>query len=57
MLDRSEIERGFARLGAFAAADGIVIDLAVYGGSAIALAWGFRVATRDVDAVVRNGKN
>jgi hypothetical protein len=53
MLDRSDIENGFARLGALAAADGIVVDLAVYGGSAIALAWGFRVATRDVDAVVR----
>ena len=29
-----------------------MVDMAVYGGSAIVLAWEFRVATRDVDAVV-----
>ncbi len=39
-------------LGTHARREGKVIDLAVYGGSALMLASNFRVATEDVDAVV-----
>jgi hypothetical protein len=39
-------------LGTLARADGKIIDLAVYGGSALMLASNFRDTTRDVDAVV-----
>ncbi len=38
-------------LGTLAAAEGKVVDVAIYGGSALMLASNFRVATRDVDAV------
>ena len=53
MFSREEIRRGLVRLGELALAEQKIIDIAVYGGSAIVLAWGFRVATRDVDAVVQ----
>jgi hypothetical protein len=53
MFSKEDIERGLTRLGTIALEQGKIIDIAVYGGSAIALAWGFRVATRDVDAVVQ----
>ena len=38
-------------LGARAWSRGLTIDLAVYGGSCLALASNFRASTRDVDAV------
>jgi hypothetical protein len=51
-MDRDEIEKGLKRLGELANEDGVTIDLAVYGGSAIALRWEFRRATRDVDIIM-----
>jgi hypothetical protein len=51
MLTADDLDRAFAELGARARRDGKVIDLAVYGGSALMLASNFRIATRDVDAV------
>ena len=40
-----------SELGALVSAEGKVIEVAVYGGSALLLASNFRIATRDVDAV------
>jgi hypothetical protein len=48
---RERIVAAFCELGERAWARGVVIDLAVYGGSCLALASNFRISTRDVDAV------
>lgn len=48
---RERIVAALRELGARAWARGVVIDLAVYGGSCLALVSNFRVSTRDVDAV------
>lgn len=53
MLTRNDIMRGFRRLDALAREAGMLLDLALYGGAAMALAFDVREATRDVDAVVR----
>src|SRR5712691_2308138 len=52
MLTRAALQQAFMELGALARAEGKVIDLAVYGGSALMLASNFRETTRDVDGVV-----
>lgn len=52
-LSRKDIMRGLERLDAMAREANKVVELAVYGGAALALAFDMRVATRDVDAVVR----
>ena len=44
-------------LGTLARSEGKVIDLAIYGGSALMLASNFRVATQDVDAVAQVGQD
>ncbi len=51
MLTAAALHDAFIELGALARGEGKVIDLAVYGGSALMLASNFRLATRDVDAV------
>ena len=53
MLTRNDILWGFRKLDAIARESGVLVDLAVYGGAAMALAFDVRNATRDVDAVVR----
>lgn len=53
MLTKEIILQAFCRLGEIARDQGKVIDLAVYGGAAIALAFDARPSTKDVDAVVR----
>ncbi|MGQ0591282.1 MAG: hypothetical protein ACT4QB_01175 [Gammaproteobacteria bacterium] len=53
MFCQGEILRALTRLGEIAWDAQRILDMAVYGGSAIVLAWGFRVSTKDVDAVVR----
>jgi hypothetical protein len=50
-LTRDLLETALQRLGALAHADGRVIDIAVYGGSALMLVSNFRASTSDVDAV------
>jgi Nucleotidyltransferase of unknown function (DUF6036) len=50
-MRRDEILRALAALGAELAARGLVADLYVVGGAAIALAYNERRATRDIDAV------
>jgi hypothetical protein len=51
MLKADELDSAFTEPAVRARLEGKVIDLAVYGGSALMLASNFRVATRDVDAV------
>ncbi|MBA3520076.1 MAG: hypothetical protein H0T75_21105 [Rhizobiales bacterium] len=51
MLTAAALHDAFMELGLLARGEGKVIDLAVYGGSALMLASNFRVSTRDIDAV------
>lgn len=51
LLDRKGIEEAFRRLGDRLARRGVVADLYVFGGAAMALAYDARRATRDIDAV------
>ena len=50
-LTRELIEQAFDRMGAIAARRGLVIEIAVYGGSCLVLASDIRDASADVDAV------
>jgi len=56
MLTATDLHDAFMELGTRARREGKVIDLAIYGGSALMLASNFRVATRDVDAVAEGGQ-
>jgi hypothetical protein len=49
LLDREDIEEAFRRLGERLAKRGVVADIYVFGGAAMALAYDSRRATRDVD--------
>jgi predicted nucleotidyltransferase len=51
VLDRAGIEEVFRRLGDRLAKRGVVADIYVFGGAAMALAYDSRRATRDVDAL------
>jgi len=51
LLDRKAIERAFRKLGDRLARRGLVADIYVFGGAAMALAYDARRATRDIDAV------
>ena len=51
LLDRAAIEHAFRRLGDRLARRGVVADLYVFGGAAMALAYDARRSTRDIDAV------
>jgi len=53
MLKKEDIIRGLRGIDVKAKDARILIDLSVYGGAALALAFDLREATRDVDAVVR----
>jgi hypothetical protein len=55
MLTVQDLHEVFMELGLRAQREGKVIDLAIYGGSALMLASNFRVTTQDVDAVVDEG--
>jgi hypothetical protein len=57
MLTAQDLHDAFMELGARARREGKVIDLAIYGGSALMLASNFRVATQDVDAVVEGDQS
>lgn len=52
MLKKNDILRGLRKIDAKAKEAGVIIDLSIYGGAAMALAFDIRHATRDVDAVV-----
>ncbi|MDI1463906.1 DUF6036 family nucleotidyltransferase [Catellatospora sp. KI3] len=51
LLDRAAIEDAFRRLGERLARRGVIADLYVFGGAAMALAYDARRSTRDIDAV------
>lgn len=51
VLDRAALERAFRLLGDRLARRGVVADLYVFGGAAMALAYDSRRSTRDIDAV------
>jgi hypothetical protein len=51
LLDRATILDAFTRLGTRLARRGLVADVYVFGGAAMALAYDARRATRDIDAV------
>lgn len=51
LLDRTAIEDAFQRLGDRLAGRGVVADVYVFGGAAMALEYDARRATRDIDAV------
>lgn len=51
LLDRTAIEDAFRRLGDRLARRGVVADIYIFGGAAMALAYDARRATRDIDAV------
>jgi hypothetical protein len=51
LLDRAAIEHALRRLGDRLASRGVVADLYVFGGAALALAYDAHRATRDIDAI------
>lgn len=52
VLTKEDILNAFEEIGGMAKEQGVIVDIGVYGGSAIALQWEFRQSTRDVDIVV-----
>jgi hypothetical protein len=50
-FDRDTIEQAFSRLGELAEAAGAIVEISVYGGSALVLTTSFRTGTQDIDAV------
>jgi hypothetical protein len=53
LLDRTAIAEAFRRLGDRLARRGLVADIYVFGGAAMALAYDARRATRDIDAIFK----
>ena len=53
LLDRRAIEDAFRRLGDRLVQRGVIADIYVFGGAAMALAYDARRATRDIDAVFK----
>ena len=52
LLSRDDILRGLGRLNTLAKAADVIVDIAVYDGAALVIAYNARVMTRDVDAVI-----
>lgn len=52
LLKKEDILRGLGRLSNKAVEAAVTVDLSIYGGAALAIAFDLRHATRDVDAVV-----
>jgi hypothetical protein len=55
-FDRATIELAFERLGELARKAGKIVEISVYGGSALVLTTDFRIGTQDVDAVFENDR-
>jgi hypothetical protein len=55
-FNRATLQQAFERLGQMALAAGKIVEISVYGGSALVLITDFRVATRDVDAVFESDR-
>jgi len=56
VFDRQALEQAFRELGQRAYNEGKVVEIAIYGGSALMLTYDWRAATRDVDAVFEADK-
>ena len=56
-LGREDILRGLRKIDVIARKSGVIIDLSVYGGAAMALAFDLRRATRDVDVVIHGSRD
>jgi hypothetical protein len=54
VLDKATIETAFDEIGRRAVSEGVVLDMAVCGGSCLILASNIRLASEDVDAVYLN---
>jgi Nucleotidyltransferase of unknown function (DUF6036) len=54
ILSRKDILRGLRRLDEKARKAHLVVEIAIYGGAALCLAFDTRAATRDVDVVIRS---
>ena len=52
-LSSSRLRRALRRLGELAVAEGITLEISLYGGAVFTLVYGSRDATKDVDALVR----
>lgn len=52
-LDRDRLRRALRRLGELARAEGVELELALYGGAVFTLVYGSRDSTKDVDGVIR----
>jgi len=52
-LTRERLLSALRRLGALAQAEGLVLEVCLYGGAVFTLVYGSRETTRDVDALVR----
>ncbi len=50
-FDRTTLEDAFDRLARMARAEGKIVEISVYGGSALILSTPWRISTEDVDAV------
>ena len=56
-FDRTTLEAALGRLGEIAVAEGKIVEISVYGGSALLLTFDSRIATRDVDAVFESDRD
>ena len=52
-LTRERLTQALHRLSALATAEGLVLDLALYGGAVFTLVYGSRETTKDVDAIIK----
>ncbi len=55
-FNRATLEQAFERLGQMAKVADKIVEISIYGGSALVLTTNFRVATQDVDAVFESDK-
>lgn len=52
-LDKERLNQALRRLAALAAAEGVELELSLYGGAVFTLVYGSRDSTKDVDALIR----
>jgi len=52
-LTKARLTKALRRLSALATAEGLVLELALYGGAVFTLVYGSRETTKDVDAIIR----
>ncbi|MCX6940443.1 MAG: hypothetical protein NTX09_06855 [Verrucomicrobia bacterium] len=52
-LSKARLTKALRRLSALATAEGLVLELALYGGAVFTLVYGSRETTKDVDAIIK----